>query len=655
MESSDKQQLNSSANGVAGASAVTLVSNAQESKITSEDSRLRHSVERLSKSRVASAVHGFIRVAVTLHSLICRHIALTTFVIAAAVLAWLTPYGLDPTDTGFHLANQDMLPVVGWGIVGVSPLWWFSDVLGGAWLLLTDHWGLLGARLGWALAIAATTAIGVRAVANVYGPSVWLVAGGALAVLHSAAIPVMVLDYYIVPSLFSVLFVLVYLQAIQAEKISKILWSSLAGFLLFLVIISRLPASLLLTVPFVHLAWLLSHQADERRRAAVTIPTVTIGTAILGLVLCMMALAAAGVLHSYISGIIGDDLVVVGEKETDRFSFAKLEDSYFLTNATRQVRMLAPYGIGLMTLLTILIEGVRRNMHWLPVTIIGVVYATGIFLFIPELSVGEGRYYIFVLLFGAACIAFGWRDIAYLGPASEARFVLLIASLIVPVTLDAGSSLGLLKLCYGGALLFSLAVALAREAIQLAPARICRITLALALLVLGGVALERMSSHLAQQVYGDTARSTLTAEMHSQRLRHVWTRPGRQKSFDALVDVVERESRPGDRIFAYSNVALISYAARRSLIFDALSDFLQPLELASRLTRLCSERLPALIVRTRGSLMNAEWGSVEKPLDFPLPSFERSHQQMDAAVASRCRTELLWFNRDFEVLRPSAP
>jgi hypothetical protein len=597
-----------------------------------------------------------VRVVAAFHSFFSSHPALITFIATATGLALLTPYGLDVTDTGFHLANQDLLPTVAFRIVLISPFWWFSDVVGGVWLLLTDQLGLLGARLGWVLAISATAALGVRAVAKVYGASAWLIVGGALAALHSAAMLVMALDYYIVPSFIGTLFVLVYLQAIQAAGIWKIRWAVLAGFLLFLVVMSRLPATLLLTVPLGHFGWLLWHRTGQLRRSALIVPAVAVGTAILSLVLCAVVFAAAGVLHSYLASVLGEDATASGEQAVSTFSFVKSEGGFFLRNAARQIRMFAPYGIGLMLLSALLIESARRSLGWLPVVLFSLLYIAGMVVFMPVLSAGEARYYIFVLLFAAASLAFGWRDIVRVNPASEPRFVLLSAALILPAALDVGSSLGLLKLCYGGALLFPLTMASARESVLSTPALICRISLALALLVPAGKALDLMQSHLEGSVYGDAWRPMLVAEMHSSRLRHVWTRPGRRESFDGLVDVVERESRPDDRIFAYSSVALINYAARRRPLFDVTwMDILPPHDLVSRLTHLCAKDVPALIIRTRGSLMNAEWGSVGQPVEFPLPFFEQAHRLMDEAVAARCSTELVWSNRDFEVLRPSKP
>jgi hypothetical protein len=631
----------------------------QESEIANTDLRFRRSVQRLIGADVSPALRIFVRVLAATRSFVSSHPALITFIAAATLLAPLTPYGLDVTDTGFHLANQDMLPALGLRMVTIWPLWWFSDVVGGAWLLLTDHLGLLGARLGWVLAISATSALGVRVVANVYGASVWLIVGGALAALHSAAILVMVVDYYIVPSLIGTLFVLVYLQAIQAAGVRKTCWAVLAGFLLFLVAISRLPAALLLAVPLGHFGWLIWHRTNQLRHSAVRVPVVAVGTALLGLILCAAVFAVGGVLHSYLASVIGEDATTGGEQAVAGFSLVK----FFLANVARQSGLLAPYGIGLMVLSAILIEGVRRNLAWLPVVLLAAVYIAGLVVFMPELSAGQACYYIFVLMFAAACLAFGWRDIVYFGPASEARFVLLTAALILPIAIDAGSTLGLLKLCYGGALLFPLAMALAREAVTSASARVCRISLALALLVLPGEAFDLMQNHFAVSVYGDTTRSRLVAEMHSSRLRHVWTTPGRQQSFDGLVDAVERESRPGDRILAYSSLTLINYAARRQPLFDvSWIDILSPNELAGRLAQLCTEQVPALIVRSRGSLMNSEWGSVEQPLEFPLsspefpvPSFEQAHRMIDEAVAIRCHAKPVWSNRDFEVLRPSIP
>ena len=111
-----------------------------------------------------------------------------------------------------------------------SPFWWLSDVLGGIWMRCTDNFGLLGVRWGWALAIAATAGIGTAMVRQSFGGGLSLALGGILAACHSALIPVMVLDYYIIPGLLGTLVAAAYLQGGLAKGLRpRVRWGVTRG------------------------------------------------------------------------------------------------------------------------------------------------------------------------------------------------------------------------------------------------------------------------------------------------------------------------------------------------------------------------------------------------------------------------------------------
>src|SRR5438105_2556312 len=93
-------------------------------------------------------------------------------VVLALVLAYAALWiwqGVDFTDDGFHLSNQQRLlatgglPESGWGVMV-----WGSDLVGAAWLWLTRDAGLVAARAGWAVLTAACAGLAVTILGRVY-------------------------------------------------------------------------------------------------------------------------------------------------------------------------------------------------------------------------------------------------------------------------------------------------------------------------------------------------------------------------------------------------------------------------------------------------------------------------------------------------------
>ena len=113
---------------------------------------------------------------------------------------WL-PQGLDLTDDGFNLTNQQQLLLHRWTPEDAQArALWLSDVLGAAWLRVCGV-GLLQARIGWLVLTAAIAAISFGILSRFFAP-----ASTAAAIIASAAVIEsqgrLLIDYNHVPGLF---------------------------------------------------------------------------------------------------------------------------------------------------------------------------------------------------------------------------------------------------------------------------------------------------------------------------------------------------------------------------------------------------------------------------------------------------------------------
>jgi hypothetical protein len=579
-----------------------------------------------------------------------------TFATAILLLRPILPFGFDVTDSGLHLANADMALRLGLLGAVVSPFWWLTDVLGGIWMPCTDSFGLLGVRWGWALAIAATAGLGTAMVQGSYGGGPTLALGGVLAACYSAMIPVMVPDYYIIPGLLGTVVSAAYLRGGLATRFTARAWWGLAaGALLGLAIGARLPMLLLTSLPVAHLGYLLWRRAD---RAAWILPLATMGVA--------LAAVAFGIFVFWLSGTGPMVLDALFGLDTISGDGATIGGN-FLANTWAQLTVMALPLLLVTIPLGCLVIAMRCG--W-PSVATGAAIASGLAIYFsfPTLTAGTGRFCGLVLLALATWLLFAAAELigaARTAPRSngeEGRVIVAIAAPVLALSLCAGSSLGLVKLSYGAGMLFPLTIGWgARLARGLCPIW-ARWVLSVAVIVpvaLGAqLAWQFLFSPTTGYVYGDAPRAELTAPFEHGRLAGIFTQPGRRDSFQGLMDVVQQYSRPDDEIFAFSHLAMIYYATnRRPPLGLATPDLLPHARLREAVRQLCigPQPRPVLIIRTHTRMPFPTWGTPKAELaDAPLPGpfWEANRSIMDQTVEALCKPELLWSDRDFEVLRP---
>lgn len=186
-------------------------------------------------------------------------LALTVAGVFLVLAPWL-PQGLDLTDDGWHLTNQQQLLMNDWKQEdpAASPLW-LSDVIGAAWLRIAGM-GLLQARIGWLILTCITAAISFLILSRDFAPASSAAALIAAAlVIHSQGR--MLIDYNVVPALFL-------LGACGFLLLRGRLTAFLAGVCIALAAAARLPCIIAVLLPMVVL----------RRRGIVDVVTSAAGT-----------------------------------------------------------------------------------------------------------------------------------------------------------------------------------------------------------------------------------------------------------------------------------------------------------------------------------------------------------------------------------------
>jgi hypothetical protein len=221
-----------------------------------------------------------------------RQLELLVFVLIVALRLPTIHWGLDVTDTGYHLTNQDLARRLGWSFVRIAPVWWLSDVVGGWWLALGDS--VWHARLGGVLVNGLVGWVVAKTLFLLYPPRLetalavaaagWF--GQSICLVHYESVPLFLY------ALFAFYVVRIHLQP------SRRLYPLLGGILLTLLMCARLPLALAAAVPLLAL---------HRERALARAYVGLYSTALLGVFLVVLSLQASGLLQDCLSYPVPSD------------------------------------------------------------------------------------------------------------------------------------------------------------------------------------------------------------------------------------------------------------------------------------------------------------------------------------------------------------
>ncbi len=177
------------------------------------------------------------------------NLRLSLFVLSIMLFVFLTqvPYLYficNYNDCGYFLANQELANQLGFHHVKVVPWWWFSDIIGGCWLTLTEGYGIWGAKLGGALAIALAGTLSAKTLSLLYKPNFLLFMA---MVFTGLCIQNEMLNYISVPTLFYAVFSYYFLK-MNLEP-SNTFYPVVSGIAFALTIFSRMPLIFAIAVP----------------------------------------------------------------------------------------------------------------------------------------------------------------------------------------------------------------------------------------------------------------------------------------------------------------------------------------------------------------------------------------------------------------------
>ena len=189
-----------------------------------------------------------------------RYSAIFTFFSIFFLYFPLIFFGLDMTDQGFHLTNQDLANSIHLDYIKINPFWWFSDIIGGLWISLTEPLGLLGARLGFVLLYASMGAITIKIISLAF--KINRVSIFAIIVMSTLAKNgTMLIDYDSFPSFLVILLCFFYLKSYLYQDQKK--YAVFTGIIFTLLIFSRMPAISVISIPLFALILCVFLQKDK--------------------------------------------------------------------------------------------------------------------------------------------------------------------------------------------------------------------------------------------------------------------------------------------------------------------------------------------------------------------------------------------------------
>ena len=485
----------------------------------------------------------------------------TVFAVAFAVLyVPLARLGLNLTDPGFHLTNQEWAFERGWEYVIAQWPWWFSDFIGGLYLHVMEPFGFLGARLGRIGLIIITGVLSLRLVQRVFGKH-WSLPFAALAGAGFFGNYQLPIDYYSVPAFFAVGYAYLFILGLQAEAPRRQLQFGMAsGLILAALIFSRLPALIMIGAP-VLIAGLGFAWGRSAGTAACRVSASSLVVAAICIGLFAFGLHASGHLPAYLDALLSsqgqqNSLMDLIRASWFQFTFSWIRWVLFglafvaaLFYTRQTARAVFGSAAALACLSIVLFAGGIES--WIPYT--------------------DSRLNPVVIVALIALISFPFLFASFKSEQDKilftALFILCGASVLA---VGFGSGAGLVKLRYGALPLTILAVAaLGRlhAARRLNFRRAFLTTFMIGFLALmtihGRIVLAQVTLDRPFGLHRISPRVGLRLDypLESTRLRGILTTKGRRASFDELIAAIMERTNPGDRIFGYGPLSLMYYAS----------------------------------------------------------------------------------------------
>jgi len=545
------------------------------------------------------------------------------------------------TDEGYNLSNQLLANELGIEFVRINPYWWFSDFVGACWLKFVDGYGLWCARLGGILLSSLIVMLGIRMISLVYKPHLGLLLTmlGAALYSHTSRI----IYYGNVPALIFIIFGLSFLKLVQDP--SKRLYQILTGLSLALLILSKWPMLLALSIPVIVL---VACFYLDRMRTYILFKSIL---TVYGIVFASLAIFC-----SYLSchGLLKDFLHFSGPAQ-EHGLFYQVSLWY------RQLRTIVPLLIIFFGLPLLFYAFMKEKSNKLTIRIFLALFVFSIFLsffrskwFCPfaDVQVVFIITYLLCAVMSAICIYVVRHSLTI------QEFALFIMGIALPLTQTFCSSAGLGKAFEGMWILGGIMLCLFLRVAKINSFENCKNQLYAISIIMTLVVSYYGIKFTYFYTGGDSSNlSKLTCELNAQHLKGIYTTPNRKESYDALMQQMAKYTKKGDRILAYFNIPMVYYSSSTLPLGNhAWLAFLTPEKLKLQINEFSSSNPPIVIVKSKTDTLDPEWGL--KPLrPFEHYSNDKSryaemllmNEMLDSAASELWHLELVWSNPDFDL------
>ncbi|HSX12812.1 MAG TPA: hypothetical protein VLE96_00105 [Chlamydiales bacterium] len=540
------------------------------------------------------------------------------------------------SDTGYHLANQELANRLGLYYIKIMPFWWLSDVMGGWWLKFSESYGLWGAKMGGVLALGTIGVISANTIFQLYKPSIGVVCAMALAAF---ALPYDLIYYHSVPTLFFAIFCLYFVKLHLNPH--NTLYQILSGLSFVLLVFSRMPLiGALLMFPLI---LLICFWYDKKQLAVLTSSYLRVlGVILASFVLFACYLQTQDLLRSYI----------IYQTPTKYHSISALFEVLF-GHLFKKI----PYLIGIGCVAFGFHWGIKRNLlsgksgKWISVGFL-VLTVFLILLYLKYPAVKELKVLLFqsvwpdnfdlypiLISINIVYLCLMWSEINF------SKIVLFLLGFSWPFLKGVGSATGLQCGIVVGFLLCGLtAVSLTR----IARSYECRIPLfclgAVLFIIIGGKAFK------------DNFDFRNTANIGVGKLEGIYTTPERAENYRSLVKEMGRYVKKRDQIIAAPYIPLVYYATDTVPLGEHASLYFLDIEqFSKKLDRIAETSPPVLIVRAKVDSQdplkqqkNFEWPISE---DF-LDDLEQKNIVFSEKILNRWNLELIWSNDHYDIYLP---
>jgi hypothetical protein len=592
-----------------------------------------------------------------------KRILLAGYLLLAAVWAiWCAFFlakGLDFTDEGvacsdaWRLAQGDLPFRDTPAYTGLS-----SWLLSGVFHVHPDC-GLLGLRIVWAVVMMLCAFLTARIMLRHFNPLVSF-AGTAAALFFVTGGVYRVLSYNSMPVPFLLLAALLWLDAHHTSGRRQVLMACGAGIAAFIATACRLSLLPIVLLPLLTIVYDHYCGAEVIRRWRVA--GAFTASYLAGVACFFLTLGVIGVVGDFGAGL-GETGAVPGHSLYDMLGNAALSVLFFLAGA---MSVLVPVLLLKRRRVIELLSGGRRAV----VSVVSIIALLGLSLGLlqwsgaidvagwfrdaggrvldadpPHKLVGYGL--AVGLSVGVILVAMASRIFRSHGDepesATQGRYRLALVALFLSLLMILGTNnVPAYSLRYVSWLPICAAVGLVwlwitenaghRIGTRLASAAKVGVLVFLVLCVLYGVDLNRYpyrSGHASEQV----------AALETGRLDGVLTTTDRARTVDLLVEAVQSNSEPGDRILAYENLPMLYFAADRLPAADrswVSENFDRSLRESIPEDMIARGRIPALVIRATYTTRDPAWPTVRAPLEWsdgeqetdPIDRYVREHYEV---------------------------